>query len=88
MEDFGTVAIEDDETFSASVSFDNKGGVTTTPDPGNSGGSNGGGSGGFFGGITEGVRESLPSTGGLVLTVLGAGIVLISSGLLVRRIFR
>ena len=59
------------------------------------GGSGSGGSGnnaessGLPGGVTDGIRDILPSTGGgMALWVLGAGILLIGSGLLVRRIFR
>lgn len=107
IKDFGTVTLEDDETFSASVSFkDNKGG-TTKPDPGNGGsnnggsggggsggggsgsGSNNGGFGGPFLGSAGGIRGFLPNTGGgMALTTLGVGAMLIGGGLLVRRLTR
>ena len=61
----------------------------------NSGISNSGGTGsaaessGLLGGATGGIRGILPSTGGgMALWVLGAGILLVGSGLLVHRIFR
>jgi LPXTG-motif cell wall-anchored protein len=59
----------------------------------NSSGSGGSGndaeSSGLPGGVTDGIRGILPSTGGgMALWVLGAGILLVGGGLLVRRIFR
>ena len=46
-------------------------------------------SSGLLGGTTGGIRSILPSTGGgMALWVLGAGILLVGSGLLVHRIFR
>jgi LPXTG-motif cell wall-anchored protein len=59
----------------------------------NSSGSGGSGndaeSSGLPSGVTDGIRGILPSTGGgMALWVLGAGILLVGGGLLVRRIFR
>lgn len=54
-------------------------------------GSNGGSDGGFLSNAASGIRGLglLPSTGGgMVLTTLGAGALLIGGGLLLRRIFR
>ena len=125
--DFGTVPADND-TFTASVSFEEDGDGTTTPEPGNgggtddsdgpgSGGSDDGGSsggsgssgnadsssggsgsgssgndaasGGSPGGVTGGIRGLLPSTGGgVALWVLGAGILLVGGGLLVRKLAR
>ena len=77
IEDFGEVTFEEDTTLKASVSF------------GSSGGSDSGGSRGFFSNAAESVRGLLPSTGGgAALAVLGIGVILILSGLVVRRIFR
>ena len=77
IEDFGEVTFEEDTTLKASISF------------GSSGGSGSGGSRGFFSNAAESVRGLLPSTGGgAALAVLGIGVILILSGLVVRRIFR
>ena len=130
IKDFGTVKLDGDKTFEASVSFpvddcpiisptpeqcgDGSGG----PDDGdgsgggdpNSGGSGGSGSGssgssgssngessgsggsssgGVAGDIANGLRGVLPSTGGgMALWALGAGLLLIAGGLLVRKVFR
>ena len=54
-----------------------------------SGGSGSGGSGGSSGSIASGIRGVLPSTGGgMALTLLGAGVLMTGSGLLVRRLAR
>src|SRR5215217_226158 len=142
IKDFGTVKVDGDKTFSASVSFpvddcliisptpelcngsggsDNDGGGSGGGDP-NSGGSSGDGSGsssGSSGGgssgdpnssgtvgsgsgsvgpssggvpddIANGLRGLLPSTGGgtTALWVLGAGVLLVAGGLLVRKAFQ
>ena len=130
IKDFGTVKLDGDKTFEASVSFpvddcpiisptpeqcgDGSGG----PDDGdgsgggdpNSGGSGGSGSGssgssgssngessgsggsssgGVAGDIANGLSGVLPSTGGgMALWALGAGLLLIAGGLLVRKVFR
>jgi len=74
LKDFGEVTFEEDTTLSASVSFED-----------GNGGSGSDGSGSADGGI----RGFLPSTGGgIALTVLGAGILLIGGGLAVRRLTR
>ncbi len=58
-----------------------------SPDSGDSG--NGAESSRLPGNGTDGLRGILPSTGGgMALWVLGAGILLVGGGLLVRRIFR
>ncbi len=81
---FGTKTFSEDATFRASVSF-----------PGNGGGSGNGGSGGGFGsgtspgGVASGVLGLLPNTGGnMALAILGAGVLLVSGGLLIRRLAR
>jgi LPXTG-motif cell wall-anchored protein len=77
IEDFGEVTFEEDTMLKASVSF------------GSSGSSGSGSYSGFFGNAAESVRGFLPSTGGsAALAVLGVGVILILSGLVVRRIFR
>jgi hypothetical protein len=82
IEDFGEVTFEEDTTLKASVSFGSSGGS-------DSGGSGSSGSRGFFSNAVESVRGLLPSTGGgAALAVLGIGVILILSGLVVRRIFR
>jgi len=144
IKDFGTVKLDGDKTFSASVSFpvddcplisptpelcDGSGGTDNDDGSGagdpnsggsNSGGSNGAGSGsssgssddgssgdpnsgalgsgsgsvgsssdGVPGDIANGLRGLLPSTGGgAALWVLGAGVLLVAGGLLVRKAFR
>ena len=130
IKDFGTVKLDGDKTFEASVSFpvddcpiisptpeqcgDDSGGSDDgdgsgggDPNSGGSGGSGSGssgssgssngessGSGGSSGGgvagdIANGLRGVLPSTGGgMALWVLGAGLLLIAGGLLVRKVFR
>src|SRR5215207_4118689 len=141
IKDFGTVKLDGDKTFSASVSFpvddcplisptpelcdgsggtDNDGGGSGGGDP-NSGGSSGDGSGSSSGSsdggssgnnnsgavgsgsgsagsssggvpddIANGLRSLLPSTGGgtTYLWVLGAGVLLVAGGLLVRKAFQ
>ena len=130
IKDFGTVKLDGDKTFEASVSFpvddcpiisptpeqcgDDSGGSDDgdgsgggDPNSGGSGGSGSGssgssgssngessGSGGSSGGgvaddIANGLRGVLPSTGGgMALWALGAGLLLIAGGLLVRKVFR
>jgi len=85
IKDFGSVEFDEDETFSASVSFCDDG-----SDNGGSGNSGSGNSGGSSGGVvTSGLRNFLPSTGGgMALTLLGAGVLLVGGGLLIRRVFR
>jgi hypothetical protein len=73
IEDFGEVKFEEDTMLRASVSFEDSGGS----------------GGGFLANAADSVRGLLPSTGsGAALAVLGVGILLILSGLAVRRIFR
>jgi hypothetical protein len=82
IEDFGEVTFEEDTTLKASISFGSSDGA-------GSGSSGSGSSSGFFGNAAESVRGLLPSTGGgAALAVLGVGVILILSGLVVRRIFR
>src|SRR5215213_262550 len=127
IKDFGTVKLDGDKTFEASVSFpvddcpiisptpeqcgdgsggpdDGDGSGGGDPNSGGSGGSGSGssgssngessGSGGSSGGgvagdIANGLRGVLPSTGGgMALWALGAGLLLIAGGLLVRKVFR
>jgi LPXTG-motif cell wall-anchored protein len=120
IKDFGTVELDGDKTFSASVSFpvDDCPIISPTPEQcgdgtgsggaPNSGGSSGGDSGGSGSSdwgsgsgsvgssgsgvpddIANGLRSVLPSTGGgMALWVLGAGLLLIAGGLLVRKVFR
>ncbi len=75
---FGTKTFSEDATFRASVSFPSNGGS---------------GNGVSLGGIAGGVRGLLPNTGGgMALTTLGAGALLVSGGLLIcgfaRRLVR
>jgi hypothetical protein len=130
IKDFGTVKLDGDKTFEASVSFpvddcpiisptpeqcgDDSGGSDDGDGSGggdpNSGGSGGSGSGssgssgssngessgsggsssgGVAGDIASGLRGVLPSTGGgMALWALGAGLLLIAGGLLMRKVFR
>ena len=127
IKDFGTVKLDGDKTFEASVSFpvddcpiisptpeqcgDDSGGSDDGDGSGggdpNSGGSGGSGSGssgssngessgsggsssgGVAGDIANGLRGVLPSTGGgMALWALGAGLLLIAGGLLMRKVFR
>ena len=80
IKDFGPVRIED-KTLSASVSFEEDQESSTK-----AGSSSGGSDGGFFGGAGDRIKGFLSSTGGVALSVLGAGILLLG-GLLIRRIF-
>ncbi len=93
IEDFGPVRIED-KTLSSSVSFEGDRGGNTTADysgDGSSGGGSSDGSGsddGLLGSAAGGIRGLLPGTGGgVVLALIGAGI-LLTGGLLIRRLFR
>ena len=130
IKDFGTVKLDGDKTFEASVSFpvddcpiisptpeqcgdgsggsdDGDGSGGGDPNSGGSGGSGSGSSGssgssngessgsggsssgGVAGDIADGLRGVLPSTGGgMALWALGAGLLLIAGGLLVRKVFR
>jgi LPXTG-motif cell wall-anchored protein len=126
IKDFGTVKLDGDKTFEASVSFpvddcpiisptpeqcgdgsggsdDGDGSGGGDPNSGGSGGSGSGSSGssngessgsggssgsGVAGDIANGLRGVLPSTGGgMALWALGAGLLLIAGGLLVRKVF-
>ena len=103
IKNFGSIEFDEDETFSASVSFcddgsdnggtdngdgsDNGGGSDNSGSSGSDSGSSGGSSGG--GVLASGIRGGqLPSTGGMALALLGAGILIVGGGLLARRIFR
>ena len=82
-----------DDGSSASNGGSSGGGSNSGSSDSNSSGSGGSGndaeSSGLPGGVTGGIRGILPSTGGgMALWVLGAGILLVGGGLLVRRIFR
>lgn len=82
-----------DDGSSASNGGSSGGGSNSGSSDSNSSGSGGSGndaeSSGLPGGVTDGIRGILPSTGGgMALWVLGAGILLVGGGLLVRRIFR
>ena len=104
IKNFGSIEFDEDETFSASVSFcddgsDNGGTDNGDDSDNNGGGSNNGGSGGSGSGssggssgggaLASGISGLLPSTGGsIALTLLGAGILIMGGGLLARRIFR
>lgn len=92
IKDFGLVKAED-ETFTTNVSFCDDGGDGDSGDGdsdnggSDNGGSGEGGSGSGSSGNGGGIRGFLPSTGGgIALTVLGAGVLLIGGGLLVRRL--
>ena len=82
---FGTKTFYEDATFEAGVSFPGNGG-SNNGGSGNRGSGNGGsGNGTSLGGIAGGFRGLLPNTGGsMALTTLGAGVLLISGGLLIR----
>ena len=69
---------------------DNGGSDNGGSDNGGSGNDGSGSRGGSSdGGVASGIRGLLPSTGGsMALTLLGAGVLMTSGGLLVRRIFR
>ncbi|MDQ3285441.1 MAG: hypothetical protein M3P92_07055, partial [Actinomycetota bacterium] len=74
---------------SSSASDGSSGGGGSNSGSPNSGGSGSDAESGLPGGATGGIRSILPSTGGgVALWVLGVGILLVGSGLLVRRIFR
>ena len=80
---FGTKTLFEDATFRASVSFPGNGGS------GNDGSNGGSGSGASLGGITDGIQGLLPNTGGsITLAILGAGVLLVSGGFLIRRLTR
>jgi hypothetical protein len=85
--DFGPVRIED-QTLSASVSFDEDRGGNTTPGSGDGTSDEGGSDGGPLVSTTSGIRSLLSGTGGAAtLALIGAGI-LLAGGLLIRRLFR
>ena len=63
--------------------------TTTLSNESDEGSGSGSSGGGFLGHAAAGVRGLLPNTGGgAALAVLGIGVVLILSGLAVRRVFR
>ena len=65
------------------------GGANNGDSSGSGGSGNDAASSGSPGGVTSGIRDLLPSTGGgVALWVLGAGILLIGGGLLVRKLAR
>jgi len=78
IKDFGSVKIDGDKTFSASVSFEGDGGSAN----------NNGGSGNSGSGIGPGGISLLPFTGGILPIADIAGALLISGGLLIRRLAR
>ena len=89
IKDFGTVTIDGDKTFEASVSFgdggenpgsNNPGNPGNGTDPGDGGGSRGSGSGGTMG--------TLPETGGFALLAAATGALLVVGGLVARRVLR
>jgi hypothetical protein len=85
--DFGPVRIED-QTLSASVSFDEDRGGNTTPGSGEGTSDEGGSDDGLLGSTASGIRSLLPGAGGgATLALIGAGI-LLAGGLLIRRLFR
>ncbi len=88
IEDFGPVQIED-QTISASVSFEEDRGGNTTPGSNNDDTSDEGGSDdGLLGGAATGISGFLPGMGGTaILALIGAGILLVG-GQLIRRLFR
>ena len=90
VKDLGAVRTED-RTLSASISFEEDQGDTTTPDSSDDSsgsGSSDGSDDGLLGGVASRMRGFLPiAGGGAVLALLGAGI-LLTGGLLVRRLFR
>lgn len=82
IKDFGEVTFDEDETFSATISFEDD-------NDGSGGGSGNDGSGGgkFLSNAAGGIKGLLPSTGGgAVLAALGAGVLLVSGGLLLRKV--
>ena len=87
VEAFGPVRIED-QTLSASVSFEEDRGGNTTPGSGDATSDEGGSDAGLLGGAASGISSLLPGTGGTaILALIGAGILLIG-GLIIRRLFR
>jgi hypothetical protein len=87
LEDFGPVRIED-QTLSASVSFEENRGDNTTPGSDDDNSDEGGSDDGLLGGAASGISGLLAGTGGaVILALIGAGILLIG-GLLIRRLFR
>lgn len=85
---FGTKTLFEDATFRASVSFPGNGG-SGNGGSGNDGSNGGSGSGASLGGITDGIQGLLPNTGGsITLAILGAGVLLVSGGFLIRRLTR
>jgi uncharacterized membrane protein YgcG len=72
-----------------SGSSGSSGGANNGDSSGSGGSGNDAASSGSPGGVTSGIRDLLPSTGGgVALWVLGAGILLIGGGLLVRKLAR
>lgn len=71
IKNFGEVELNEDKTLAASVSFED---------------GNGGIGGRFLSNAAGGAKGLLPSTGGgAVLAALGAGMLLVSGGLLIRK---
>lgn len=102
IKNFGEVMLEDGETFSASISYPDNGGSSSSGGSGDGSTTKAASKAAVKAGGTEtkaetkaggtetkasGARE-LPKTGGAVLAVLGAGTLLVSGGLLARRIGR
>ena len=86
IENFGRVRMED-QTLSASVSFEEEQGGNTTPDPDDST-SDEGEPDGLFGSAASGIRGLLPGTGGAATLALIGASTLLAGGLLMRRLFR
>jgi hypothetical protein len=82
IENFGRVRMED-QTLSASVSFEEEQGGNTTPDPDDSTSDEG-----EPDGLASGIRGLLPGTGGAATLALIGASTLLAGGLLMRRLFR
>lgn len=86
VEDFGPVRTED-QSLSATVSFEEDRRGNTTPSPGD-GASDEGEPNGLLDSAASSIRGLLPDTGGAaILALIGAGVLLVG-GLLIRRLFR
>jgi LPXTG-motif cell wall-anchored protein len=90
---FGTKTFFEDATFRANVFFPGNGGSgngsSGNGSSGNDGSNGGSGSGASLGGITDGIQGLLPNTGGsTTLAILGAGVLLVAGGFLIRRLTR
>lgn len=97
IKDFGSVKLDGDKTFEASVSFpvDDCPIISPTPElcdgsgGGGSGSENGGSGSGSSGSVASGMSGLLPNTGGgMALWLLGAGALMAGVGFLVRRFAR